>query len=124
MAEWTPVSPLLDDAPTAASAFLEPHAFKVGDRVRVRLNGECLFAHLGNAHLTATYTLRDAIADGTLGGPGFMGANGAVGIIQYVCRPEGDDDDGHPYLVSDTDPSTGHWVQVDDFFAATELEPA
>jgi hypothetical protein len=120
MTEWVAVEPLRNE-PTAIRESVG-RAFKVGDCVRVRLSGECQFHHLGNAHLTSTYTLIDALRDGTLGGPGFMGANGAIGVIEAIC-PSEDDDDGHPYLVSDTDGS-GHWDQVDDFFAESELELA
>jgi hypothetical protein len=114
---WEPVEPLTDE--TADAVFWAPQEFKVGDRVRVRMTGECRFHHMGNAHLTADYTLIDALRDGTLGGPGFMGANGAIGTIQAVSQS--DDDEGHPYLVSDA--QSGRWDRVDDFFAASELEP-
>lgn len=98
--------------------FWEPWHPKVGDRVRVHVSGECTFHHLGNGHITPEHDLLDVIRSGGLGGPGFQGANGSVGTVQHICSD--DDGDGHLYYVSDTE--AGHWKQVDDFFAAIELE--
>lgn len=100
--------------------FWEPWTPKIGDRVRIKVSGECTFSHLGNAKLTKDYTLLDAIVDGNLGGPGFQGANGVVGTVVGVY-PSEDEDDGHPYYVNDA--CGGKWDRVDDFFAAIELEP-
>lgn len=122
---WEPVEPLTDEP--ADAAFWAPQEFRVGDRVRVRLSGECQTFHLGSGHAHDGHELLGIIRSGDIGGPGYMGANGAEGAIVSMCPPDDDEtDEGarqHIYYVSDASEATaGKWVRVDDFFAAGELE--
>lgn len=104
-------------------AFWQPWQPKVGDRVRIQVSGECQNHHLGNWHASDGRTLIQALKDGDIGGPGYQGANGAIGTVIHICIPDdGEEDDGHPYYVNDCD-GKRHWDRVDDFFAAIELEP-
>lgn len=130
--EWTPVEiePLVDDETqrswwqpiVRALSDWEP---KVGDKVRVRLNGECQTFHMGSGHAHDSHELIAIIRSGDIGGPGYMGANGAEGEVVSFCPPDDDEtDEGarqHVYYVSDA--TDGKWKRVDDFFAAGELEP-
>lgn len=75
-----------------------PGDFKVGDRVRVRLSGECNFA----GHCVEQM--------------------GIVGTVEGVYAAEG----GHPHLVVfdvPIQPKTTLHTRLVDMFAATELEP-
>ena len=112
MTDWTPVAPLTDESPD--QGFWEPQQFKIGDRVRVRLNGEC----------NVTGPVRETPASPIVHGPVHLAyQNGMEGTVT-PCVPKCTGGGVH---------ATGHHIGVDylhssgwlhhGHFAACELEP-
>jgi len=112
MTDWMPVAPLTDEP--QAPAFWEPWQFKIGDRVRVRLNGEC----------NVTGPVRETPASPIVHGPGHLayqnGMKGTVTPCATGCTGGGAHATGHPIRVDYLHPSG--WLHH-GHFAACELEP-
>lgn len=107
MTTWTEVTPLVDDAPNRS---YWPQ-FKVGDRVRVRLSGECQvegeWRNHGNMDFeTGVYR----------GHPDH--SNGLVGVVNHTSERY----PGHPYRVGLKCPCLPVGKKHAGYFAACELE--
>ncbi len=125
MTQWVQVEPLIDTH-EQRSYWQSSSELAIGQRVRVRMTGECQTHHLGNGHPRNAVEFAELICAGRIGGPGFDGANGAIGVIVAICPAESDESPGdamHRYYVSDASLNNRRWVDVDDFFCAEELEP-
>ncbi len=117
MTAWTPVAPLTDEPQD--QGFWEPQQFKIGDRVRVRLNGECRFETLGMNSL------------GVMSKPGLLhrawedGKTGTVIPCRYIASrgfcEHASDGRGHKIVVQydtaeihpDISTDTGHYAAVE-----------
>jgi hypothetical protein len=108
---WTPVQPLSDEP--QGQAYWEPWTPKIGDRVRVRLSGEC----------NVSGPVRETPSSPIVHGPGHPAyQNGIEGTVTF-CDPKCTGGGAH---------ATGHRVRVDylhpsgwlhhGHFAACELE--
>lgn len=103
-------------APTDDDRPYEWRTFRVGDRVRVRLSGECpvVFKHSvdGNGRVL------------TLNTPHYPNEDGITGYIATVPFNRIIQGGSHPYYVEFDKPirADGYWL-AGGTFAATELEP-
>jgi hypothetical protein len=105
---WTPVTPLSDEPQDLA--YWEPWQPKIGDRVRVRLSGECLVKGPAMSAETGKRYLCD-------GHPEWE--NGVTGVVS-VCRSgRCDGFSRHKVVVEFAHPDGRPWM---GHFAACELE--